>query len=170
MGQHTHSAAAALGAGALPATVEGSPAAGTVRTETHVDAGPADVWSAVRDVYNVHERLVPGLVVAVVRHEDARTVTFANGFVVNERIITIDDAEQRIAYSAFGGRATHHLASMQVVADGSGSRVIWITDFLPAELKPLIAGNMEQGSLIMKRTLEANAQSPELGHTPHEID
>ena len=158
MGQGKHSDATTAGAGVGATASVDPPAAETVRTETRLDAGAAHVWAAVRDVYEVHERLVPGMVVSVERDGDTRKVTFANGFVVNERIIAIDDAEQRIIYSAFGGRATHHMASMQVITEGSGSRVIWITEFLPSDLRPLIVGNMEQGSLVMKKTLEAQAK------------
>lgn len=155
MGKGTR--AGAIGAAALGIALAGPATAETVRTEIHINATVNAVWAAVRDVYEVDKRLVPGLVTAVQRDGDVRVVTFANGFVVKERIVTIDDAEHRLAYSAFGGKATYHMASMQVLPQKSGSKVVWITDFLPAELKDFIAANMEQGMAVMKRTLE---QSP----------
>lgn len=147
----------AIGAAALGIALASPATAETVRTEIHINATVDAVWAAVRAVYEVDKRLVPGLVTAVQRDGDVRVVTFANGFVVKERIVTIDDAGHRLAYSAFGGKATHHMASMQVLPEKSGSKVVWITDFLPAELKGFIAANMEQGMAVMKRTLE---QSP----------
>jgi carbon monoxide dehydrogenase subunit G len=147
----------AAGLAALSATLPGAVSAETVRTEIFISADPPEVWSAVRDVFRVHERLVPGMVVSVTGAGDVRTVTFASGAVVKERIVTIDDTDRRLVYAAFGGRATHHMASMQVVAEGSGSRLVWITDFLPAELRPFIVRNMEEGGTIMKRTLEARS-------------
>lgn len=146
--------ASAIGAAALSMALAGPAAAETVRTEIHINANVDAVWAAVRDVYRVDRRLVPGLVTAVQRDGDVRVVTFANGFVVKERIVTIDDAERRLAYSAFGGKATYHMASMQVLPEKSGSNVVWITDFLPAELRGFIADNMKQDMAVMKRTLE----------------
>lgn len=127
----------------------------TVHKEVSIEAAPAEVWAAVRDVGAVHERLVPGLVVATALDGDVRTVTFANGMVVRERIVTVDDAARRLVYAATGGRATHHNASLQVLAEGPGrSRLVWITDLLPAEAAGPIAALVEQGAAIMKATLE----------------
>lgn len=142
-------AASAL-AGPEPANVE------TVTTDTTISVDVATAWDAVRDVYAVDTRLVPGMVSKVTRDGDVRTVTFANGFTVKERVTGIDDSARRVTYAAFGGKATYHLASMQVVAVGpTSSRVIWRTDFLPAELRPFIEQNMRQGSEVMKRHLES---------------
>jgi len=56
-----------------------------------------------------------------------------------------------------GGRPTHHNASLQVFADGEGrSRVVWIADLLPDELAGSIAGMIEQGMAVMKKTLEGS--------------
>jgi hypothetical protein len=127
-----------------------------VTTDTQIMKGADVVWDAVKDVYNVDRRLVPGMVTDVVREGDVRKVTFASGLVVTERIISIDDRGQRITYAAFGGRATHHLATMQVFAEGPGrSRIVWRTEFMPAELRPFIEQNMQQGAALMKRHLEA---------------
>jgi carbon monoxide dehydrogenase subunit G len=130
----------------------------TVLKEIVIDAPPSAVWAAVRDVGAVHERLVPGLVVATTLAGDVRTVTFANGMVVREQIVTIDDDARRFVYAATGGRATHHNASLQVLAEGSErSRVVWITDLLPADAAAPISALVEQGARIMKATLERGA-------------
>ena len=132
----------------------------TVHKEISIAAAPADVWAAVRDVGAVHERLVPGLVVATVLDGDVRTVTFANGMVVREQIVTVDDGARCLAYAATGGRATHHNASLQVFADGPGrSRLVWTTDLLPEEAAGPIAALVEQGAAIMKTTLERGDQA-----------
>ncbi|RZI61335.1 MAG: SRPBCC family protein [Zymomonas sp.] len=142
-------------ASAAPSATEG---AQVVTTATLILASADVVWDAIRDVYNVDTRLVPGMVAKVERQDDMRKVTFANGYVVTERIISLDDRARRITYSAFGGRTTHHLVTMQVIADGSArSRVVWRTEFMPAELRPLIEQNMKQGSAIMKQHLEAGS-------------
>jgi hypothetical protein len=51
-------------------------------------------------------------------------------------------------------RLTHHNASLQVAADGDGSRVVWIADLLPNEVAGYIQAMIEQGMAVMKRTLE----------------
>lgn len=56
---------------------------------------------------------------------------------------------------ATGGRATHHNASVEVMPDGAGrSRLIWITDVLPDELRDRIPGLMRAGAATAKATLE----------------
>jgi carbon monoxide dehydrogenase subunit G len=127
----------------------------TIHKEIVIDAAPDAVWAAVRDVGAVHERLVPGLVVATTLADDVRTVTFTNGMVVQERIVTIDDARRRFVYAATGGRATHHNASLQVLPEGPrGTRLVWITDLLPADVVAPIAALVDQGAQIIKATLE----------------
>ena len=84
---------------------------------------------------------------------DARIVTFGNGMVVKELIIDIDDEKKRVAWSAVGGRLSHHNASMQIFADGDGTKAIWIADLLPNELAGAISGMIEQGLGAMQRAL-----------------
>jgi len=125
----------------------------SIRKEIHIDAAPAEVWDAVRDVGAVHERLTPGIVTDCRLEDDARVVTFANGMVVRELIVAVDDDARRLAYASVGGRAAHHHASIEVLADGDGSRLVWITDVLPDELAAPIGELVEQGAAAMQRTL-----------------
>ena len=85
---------------------------------------------------------------------DARIVTFGNGMVVKELIIDIDDKTSRVAWSAVGGRLSHHNASMHIFADGDGTKAVWIADLLPNELAGAISGMIEQGLAAMKKTLQ----------------
>lgn len=64
--------------------------------------------------------------------------------------------KRRVAWSAVGGRLTHHNALSQVFADSNSSRVVWIADLLPNALAPVIAGMIEQGLSAMKKTLESS--------------
>jgi|SRR5579859_4209018 len=134
----------------------------SISREIRIAARPEDVWAAIRDVAAVHRRLVPGVVVDAYLDGDARVVTFANGSVVRELILDIDDSSQRFAYAAVGGRSTYHHASMQVFADGAdGSRVVWVTDVLPQTIVGAIRALVEQGADAMKRTLEAETTGTE---------
>src|SRR4051794_35781287 len=130
----------------------------SIHKEMYIDAPPEEVWAAFRDVGAIHTRLARGFVTDVKLEGDTRIVTFADGITAREKIIDIDDAKRRLAYSIVEGRPTHHHATFQVVPEGAGSRVVWIADLLPHDLKPAIEGIMEHGMAAMKSTLEAGAR------------
>jgi len=138
----------------------------SIRKQISIAVPPEQLWDAMRDVGALHTRLVAGFVVDCRLEGESRTVTFANGMMATELIIDVNDADRRVAWSAVGGRLTHHNASAQVFADGDGnSRVVWIADLLPHELAPSIAGMIEQGLAAMKQTLERAASSPDIEST-----
>jgi len=127
----------------------------SIRKEIPLDARPEDVWSAVRDIGALHERLVPGFVVATRLEDGARIVTFDNGLVARELIVDLDDEARRLVWSARGGRLTHHNASAQVYAEGDGrSRLVWVADLLPDELAGDIGAMMDRGAAAMRKALE----------------
>jgi hypothetical protein len=127
----------------------------SIRKEILIARRPEDIWAAIRDVGAVHERLAPGFVVGTTFADGARVVTFANGVVVRELIVDIDDEARRIAYAAIGGLSSHHNASMQVFAEGEGgSQLVWITDLLPDAAAAPVGVMIEQGAAVMRRTLE----------------
>jgi carbon monoxide dehydrogenase subunit G len=126
----------------------------TIHKEIIIRAPVHAAWDAIRDVGAVHRRLAPGILLDATLDGDARVVTFANGLVARELIVTIDDEARRFAYASVGGRATHHNASMQVFPHGEGTRFVWITDVLPEEIAESIRSLVEQGSEIIRRTLE----------------
>lgn len=68
------------------------------------------VWDAIRDVGAVDRRLAPGFVKKCRMDGDDRIVAFANGFVVREVIMDVDDAARRLAYSALSERLKRHCA------------------------------------------------------------
>jgi carbon monoxide dehydrogenase subunit G len=112
-------------------------------------------WQALGDVGALHTRLVKGFVRDTRMEGSSRIVTFANGTTVTERILSIDEAHRRLAYSATGGRATHHNASVQILDDGADScRIVWITDLLPDEMQAQIEAMVDAGIAAMRRTLE----------------
>ena len=125
--------------------------------ELTVAAGIDRVWAAFRDTGAVHRVLAPGFVTDCRLEEGgaARIVTFANGIVAREAIVDLDEAAHRLAYSASGGRLTHHNASFTVTEDGPGRcRIVWRADLLPAEMKPAIEAMMEQGVAAMQRQFD----------------
>ena len=130
----------------------------SIRKELIVDAPADHVWAALRDIGQVHTRLAREFVIDTRLDGDSRLVTFANGEVVRERIVDIDDRARRLAYAAVDWRTTHHNASFQVTPDGDGrSRLTWVTDLLPDALADLVGGFVDQGCVAIKRTLETSA-------------
>jgi carbon monoxide dehydrogenase subunit G len=130
----------------------------SIRRETQVAASAAQAWEVVRDVGAIHRRLVPGFVTDCKLEGDARIVTFGNGVVAREVIVDMDDAARRLVWSASGGRLSHHNASLQIFDEGGGhSRLVWIADLLPNEMAEPVAGMIDEGMRVMKKTLEAQA-------------
>jgi len=130
----------------------------SVRREIVTKAAPDKIWSAVRDIGALHTRLVPGFVADTKLEGSVRIVTFGNGRVVREPIVTIDDEARRLVWTSEGGMAHHYNGAVQVTAgiDGS-STVVWIADFLPDDITPAIAGAIDAGMIVMKKTLDALA-------------
>jgi hypothetical protein len=127
----------------------------TIYREFEINASAEAVWDVIRDVGAIHERFAKGFVLNTVLEGAMRTVTFANGFVVREEIIAIDDEHRRLAYRAVGARAAHHNASFQVWAvSGTRSRIAWITDVLPDDVQSLIEPMVDQGIVAIRSTLE----------------
>lgn len=130
----------------------------SIRKSMSIGVEPVRAWEAFRDVGAIHTRLARGFVTHTELEGDTRTVRFANGLVVREKIVTIDDRARRLVYSASGGRTTHHNASFEVLDDGAGRvRIVWTTDLLPNEAAPAVAGMMEQGFAAIQATLEHDA-------------
>ena len=120
-------------------------------TKAHID----DVWSAIRDVGALHTRLVPGFVADTKLEGAVRIVTFGNGMVVREPIVTVDDQEKRLVWSAEGGITKHYNASVLVAANDDGSsKVVWIADFLPDSVATAISSAIDTGMAVMKKTLD----------------
>jgi hypothetical protein len=123
-----------------------------------LDARPDDVWAAVRDFGNVHQRVAPGFVTDCKLGGDSRIVTFANGNIARELLVTMDEERRRLVYAVVSERVKQHSASVQIFADGDNrSRMVWIADVLPNEIGPYIDGQMDLGALAMQKNFRRNA-------------
>ena len=129
----------------------------TIHKEIKIERSKEFVWDAIRDVGAIHKRLVPGFVVDCKLEGNSRIVTFGNGMVVRELIITVDDKTCRHAWSVRSEPLTHHNASIQVFSDGRvDCRVVWIADLLPNEVAELVGEMIQQGLNTMKQTIESS--------------
>jgi len=132
----------------------------TIHKEIEIERSKYFVWDAIRDVGAIHKRLVPGFVVDCKLEGDWRIVTFANGMVANELIVSVVDDTCRHSWSARGGSLTHHNASIQVFSESDNKcRVVWIADLMPNEAAETIAEMIQHAMNTMKQTLESNAVS-----------
>jgi hypothetical protein len=127
----------------------------TLRRQIALEASAPAVWSAIRDFGAVHTRVAPGFLTKLEMDKGDRVLTFFNGMVARERLVTRDDEDCRLVYAVVDGRPTHYNAAVQVFPEGSGSRVIWTIDLLPEELAPTVGGMMDHALGFMKKTLDA---------------
>ena len=127
----------------------------SVTHEITTSARPERVWDAIRDIGALHTRLVVGFVLDTRLEPGVRIVTFKNGMVVREPIVTVDEQARRLVWSSDVTKLTHYNASVQVFdIDEQRSRVVWIADFLPDAAQAWVAGIIGEGMAAMKATLD----------------
>jgi carbon monoxide dehydrogenase subunit G len=126
----------------------------TLRETLHLHAPTAVVWDAVRDVGELHRRLVPGFVTEARLEDGARVLTFVNGVTVREEIVSVDDHLRRLAYAIPRGRFLHYQGTVEVEDEGGGSRLVWTVDLLPDESADDVRAMMRQGADVMRVTLD----------------
>ncbi|CAN5730719.1 hypothetical protein BH11PSE3_BH11PSE3_12220 [soil metagenome] len=125
----------------------------TLRKEFPVASGAAAVWQKLRDFAEVHTRVAPGFLTDLAMDKGDRVVTFFNGLVARERLVTLDDENCRLVYAVIDGQASHYNAAVQVFADGDASRLVWTIDLLPDALAPAIGGLMDAAAKVMRNAL-----------------
>jgi Polyketide cyclase / dehydrase and lipid transport len=108
----------------------------TIRSEIKTRARPSEVWSAIRDIGALHTRLVPGFVTDTKVEPGARVVTFVNGAILREPIVSLDDEARRLVWTHEGGRARHYNGALQVseLSDGMTS-VVWNRGLAPEDTR-----------------------------------
>lgn len=125
----------------------------TLVRELTLDIDAARAWDALRDPGNAAKAFA-GVLVDAVFDGKVRTVTFANGAVVEERIVTIDEPHMRLVYCIGGGRFEHYQASIQIVpADPGRCRFVWICDLLPDEARERVEPLMDAGCAAFARNV-----------------
>ncbi|GAB2631306.1 hypothetical protein GCM10027168_73360 [Streptomyces capparidis] len=129
----------------------------SVRKDVWIKASAKDVWEVIGDFEAGPSRMAPGFVVDTRVEGDARVVTFTDGTVARERLVSRDDDARRIVYAVVGDtlHPQHDNASMQVIADGTDRcRLVWTHDVLPDDLAAPMEAAMDHGLALIVRTLE----------------
>lgn len=120
-----------------------------------IDVSADVAWAALRNVDAV-DRPFTGVLTGCTLEDDVRTVTFANGMVARERIVTVDDAHRRVVYSALNEAFVHHSSSMRIVPKGERQCLfIWISDVLPEQAAERITPLVDAGCQAIKKNLES---------------
>ncbi|WP_296650071.1 SRPBCC family protein [Paraburkholderia sp.] len=121
--------------------------------ELELETDAAHAWRALRDPGNAAHAFA-GVLTNCTFDGDTRTVTFANGAVIQERIVTIDETRMRIAYAVLSDQFEHHHASMQIVPDGPGHcRFLWQSDFLPEARREMVEPLVDAGCAAFARNV-----------------
>jgi hypothetical protein len=130
-----------------------------IRRTFTVTATADEAWDVIRDIGAVHTRLAPRFVTdTVLLAPDQRRVTFANGAIVTEQIVSIDDDDRRLAYTILERAAEHHHASFEVLpADEPGQAVVvWTTDVLRGPVAETFRANMVAAAPVIAASLSGS--------------
>lgn len=127
----------------------------TIYHEIHISCNPNQAWSELRNFGNAGKLFAGVLVDCQLEDSRQRTVIFANGKVIREHLISVDDERRRLAYTVVNGSFTHHNSSMQMLPVEDGVRFIWISDFLPDEAASIVEPLVRAGSQAIKQALES---------------
>lgn len=127
-----------------------------IRVEFDVEADCAAAWQVIGDWEAGPVGMAPGFVVSSEATGDVRVVTFADGFVARERLVSRDEGRCRIAYSLTGDAGpVHDNAVMEVVAAGPRRcRFLWSRDVLPDEAAGPLRAVMHEAAPIITSALE----------------
>ena len=131
----------------------------SVRETIVIDRNIAHVWAAVRAYEALHVKLAPGLVTNTElvpgSNPPVRRVTFADGLVLDEMIVTVDDSMKRLVWSIQSDTVRHHNGALELnTLTPNRTEVIWTADVLPDALAQPFAKIMKQGLAVMRSTLE----------------
>jgi hypothetical protein len=122
----------------------------TIKREVELGVDAQRAWNEVGDFGNAANVFAPVLTDCQ-RSGDERSVTFANGRIIRERLVTLDEAERRLVYTVLNGGFTQHSAAFQIVPTLRGCRFIWISDFLPDSEQESMLPLVEAGCAALAR-------------------
>ena len=109
-----------------------------------VRAAPDEVWAKVGDFGGVAD-FFPGVESCRLEGDDRVIGLF--GMEIRERLLARDDQSRTLTYSVVAGVPLEsHTATVSVLPEGEGSRVIWAYDVSPDEMAPVF-GDSYQAAL-----------------------
>jgi len=126
----------------------------TARAETRISRTPDEVWSAVSDPTGIASWF-PG-VTKCTCEGNVRHVWVDSGIEVDEEIISNDSNLRRFQYRLLPGPVPieHHLATMDIIADGDGTLAIYSIDVQPEGFGPPMQQTAEAAVAGLKTHLD----------------
>lgn len=129
----------------------------TVRKAVTIARSADEVWDAVSDAGELHTRVAPQVVANTTLEAggEVRIVTFGNGVVLKELIISNDPSARRLAWSAQSDQWQHHNASLQIFPlSDDRCEAVWTADVLPHAAGAIMEQFLTMGLDAMKSHLE----------------
>ena len=138
----------------------------SVSMKTTLNASADEAWQAIRDFGGI-DQLVEGIVECSVEGSGVgavRTLAFADGGEIQERLESLDDAARTLSYSIIASELPMegYLSTMAVRALGEGTcELSWSSTFEPkgaseAEARALVEGVYSAGFAGLKKLLEGD--------------
>src|SRR5690242_17616038 len=93
----------------------------SIRKEIKLSNSAARVWDAMRDFQAVHTRVAPGFLVDNKPEDGARVLTFANGAVFRELLVSCDERQRRLVYAIAQQPFTTYSAAVQIFDEDAGT-------------------------------------------------
>ena len=92
---------------------------------------------------------------------EVRSLELPGAGAIKERILSRDHANKTIKYSCFEspGPMTSHYASMQIVEQDHGCRLLWQAKIEPVELEPFVKSSMEGALAQLQQILSRETHS-----------
>ncbi len=127
----------------------------TIRHHARIDRTPDEVWQVVADAGAISTWFP--LIEESRAEGGARFCSMQGGGKLEEEIVTSDDELRRFQYRITGGDipVEHHLGTVDVLEDGSGSLVVYSTDVTPDAVAEQMNGALAEGLRGLKAHLEA---------------
>lgn len=126
----------------------------TIRHHARIDRSPDEVWKVVSDAGSISTWFP---LIEQSRAEDGvRYCSLQGGGRLEEEIVTSDDRLRRFQYRIVAGDmpVEHHIGTVDVLADGPSSLVVYSTDVAPDEVAEQMDGVLAAGLQGLKTHLE----------------
>lgn len=125
----------------------------TIRHRSHIDRSPDEVWKVVADAAAISSWF-PGIDTSSTAGTTRRCSM--GGVELVEEIVTVDDELRRFQYRITEGPMPleFHLGTVDVLPDDDGSLVIYSTEVIPDDAKPVFDAAIASGVEGLKAHLE----------------
>jgi mxaD protein len=124
---------------------------GKARAEIGIARPPDEVWAVAGDFGGIGDWM-PGVESCVCDGTDR--ILRLMGMEIIERLVRRDDDAREMTYAIVGGvPVANHFATVSVVPEDSGSRVLWDVDVEPDDMVAMMQQVYQQNLQVLKEHL-----------------